>query len=80
MRTTAVHGRTSRSTRHSTLPPAERRPPPNWLVTWFAVSLGLQRKYGRWGLAYLESLLRAADWAASAEPSAFVTETKEVSR
>ena len=26
----------------------------------------LQRKYGRWGLAYLESLLRAADWAASA--------------
>ncbi len=32
----------------------------------------LQRKYGRWGLAYLESLLRAADYAASAEPSAFV--------
>jgi CRISPR-associated endonuclease/helicase Cas3 len=32
----------------------------------------LQRKYGRWGLAYLESLLRAADWAASAEPSKFV--------
>jgi CRISPR-associated endonuclease/helicase Cas3 len=31
----------------------------------------LQRKYGRWGLAYLESLLRAADWAASAAPSAF---------
>jgi CRISPR-associated endonuclease/helicase Cas3 len=29
----------------------------------------LQRKYGRWGLAYLESLLRAADWAASAHPS-----------
>jgi CRISPR-associated endonuclease/helicase Cas3 len=26
----------------------------------------LQRKYGRWGLAYLESLLRAADWSASA--------------
>ncbi|MEN6335380.1 MAG: type I-U CRISPR-associated helicase/endonuclease Cas3 [Phycisphaerales bacterium] len=39
----------------------------------------LQRKYGRWGLAYLESLLRAADWAASAEPSQFVTETEEVS-
>ena len=29
----------------------------------------LQRKYGRWGLAYLESLLRAADWAASGNPS-----------
>ncbi|MBV8453538.1 MAG: hypothetical protein JOZ29_14895 [Deltaproteobacteria bacterium] len=26
----------------------------------------LQCKYGRWGLGYLESLLRAADWAASA--------------
>lgn len=26
----------------------------------------LQLKYGLWGLAYLESLLRAADWAASA--------------
>lgn len=32
----------------------------------------LQRCYGRWGLAYLESLLRAADYAASAAPSAFV--------
>lgn len=31
----------------------------------------LQRKFGRWGLAYLESLLRAADYAASANPSAF---------
>ena len=36
----------------------------------------LQGKYGRWGLAYLESLLRAADWAASANPteSGFVEE------
>jgi CRISPR-associated endonuclease/helicase Cas3 len=34
----------------------------------------LQRKYGRWGLAYLESLLRAADYAASAAPSATVEE------
>ncbi len=37
----------------------------------------LQRKYGRWGLAYLESLLRAADWAASAEPSAYADETED---
>ena len=34
----------------------------------------LQRKYGRWGLAYLESLLRAADYAASAKPSAEIEE------
>ena len=34
----------------------------------------LQRKYGRWGLAYLESLLRAADYAASANPTAFEKE------
>ncbi len=34
----------------------------------------LQRKYGRWALAYLESLLRAADYAASAEPSAYCGE------
>jgi CRISPR-associated endonuclease/helicase Cas3 len=34
----------------------------------------LQRRYGRWGLAYLESLLRAGDYAASANPSAFVEE------
>ncbi|MFW6106667.1 MAG: type I-U CRISPR-associated helicase/endonuclease Cas3 [bacterium] len=36
----------------------------------------LQRKYGRWGLAYLESLLRAADWAASARPSAYTDHTE----
>ncbi len=29
----------------------------------------LQRRLGRWGLAYVESLVRAADYAASAEPS-----------
>lgn len=32
----------------------------------------LQRRFGRWGLAYLESLVRAADYAASANPSAVV--------
>lgn len=36
----------------------------------------LQKKYGRWGLAYLESLLRAADYAASANPSAFVEDDR----
>ena len=36
----------------------------------------LQRTYGRWGLAYLESLLRAADWTASANPSAYVAESE----
>jgi CRISPR-associated endonuclease/helicase Cas3 len=38
----------------------------------------LQRKYGRWGLAYLESLLRAADYAASARPSEFVENHQEI--
>jgi CRISPR-associated endonuclease/helicase Cas3 len=32
----------------------------------------LQRRFGRWGLAYLESLLRAADIAASINPSEVV--------
>jgi CRISPR-associated endonuclease/helicase Cas3 len=36
----------------------------------------LQRKYGRWGLAYLESLVRAADWAASAGPAALYKEAE----
>lgn len=36
----------------------------------------LQRKYGRWGLAYLESLLRAADSIASACPSEFMESTE----
>jgi len=37
----------------------------------------LQRKYGRWGLAYLESLLRAADWAASGNPSKYWKEGEQ---
>ncbi len=37
----------------------------------------LQRQYGRWGLAYLESLLRAADAAASANPSDESLSTEE---
>jgi CRISPR-associated endonuclease/helicase Cas3 len=36
----------------------------------------LQKRYGRWGLAYLESLVRAADYAASANPSATLEATK----
>lgn len=39
------------------------------VVTRFAA---LQRRFGRWGLAYLESLVRAADYAASAQPSQVV--------
>lgn len=37
----------------------------------------LQRKYGRWGLAYIESLVRAADYAASANPGEWLNATKE---
>ncbi|HET6424902.1 MAG TPA: type I-U CRISPR-associated helicase/endonuclease Cas3 [Planctomycetaceae bacterium] len=36
----------------------------------------LQRSYGRWGLAYLESLLRAADYAASMNPSEDIKEPR----
>lgn len=32
----------------------------------------LQKRFGRWGLAYLESIVRAADYAASANPSEVV--------
>ncbi len=39
------------------------------VVTRFAA---LQKRFGRWGLAYLESLVRAADYAASAQPSQVV--------
>lgn len=38
----------------------------------------LQRRFGCWGLAYLESLLRAADWAASAKPYSCKTRKLEV--
>ena len=34
-------------------------------------------EFGRWGLAYLESLLRAADAAASANPSVESQATEE---
>ncbi|MGO9466994.1 MAG: type I-U CRISPR-associated helicase/endonuclease Cas3 [Isosphaeraceae bacterium] len=37
----------------------------------------LQRRCGRWGLAYLESLLRAADYAASAEPSSCLADEEQ---
>jgi CRISPR-associated endonuclease/helicase Cas3 len=33
----------------------------------------LQQRYGPWGLAYVESLLRAADYAASAEPTRYIS-------
>ncbi|WP_437647668.1 type I-G CRISPR-associated helicase/endonuclease Cas3g [Sorangium sp. So ce362] len=39
------------------------------VMTRFAT---LQKRFGRWSLAYLESLVRAADYAASARPSQVV--------
>ena len=39
------------------------------VMTRFAA---LQKRFGRWGLAYVESLVRAADYAASAQPSQVV--------
>lgn len=39
----------------------------------------LQRKYGRWHLAWLESLLRAADYAASANPTTITAGGQAVS-
>lgn len=38
----------------------------------------LQRRFGRWGLAWLESLFRAADYAASAHPYTVKTDQREV--
>jgi CRISPR-associated endonuclease/helicase Cas3 len=35
----------------------------------------LQRRFGHWGLAYIESLFRAADWHASASPSRYFPPT-----
>jgi len=37
---------------------------------WAESSTRLQRAYGPWGLAYLEALIRIADWAVSAEEQA----------
>lgn len=39
-----------------------------------------QRRFGRWGLAYLESLLRAADYAASASPARFCPPSEGLGR
>jgi len=36
----------------------------------------LQRRFGRWGLAYLESLLKAADYAVSTHPERFVNPSR----
>lgn len=41
------------------------------LGDWAEEAGELQRSYGAWGLAYLEALLRLADWAVSAEEQAW---------
>lgn len=68
-------------------PPDEQFDPEHSQDETYAVALEvprrfarLQRKYGRWGLAYIESLLRAADWAASATPSIGSEAETEVAR
>ena len=43
-----------------------RMEPRQWLSQWNTV---IQR-YGVWGVAYLEAIVRLADWAASREPQA----------
>ena len=37
------------------------------LRDWPESAAELQRNYGAWGLAYLEALVRLADWTVSAE-------------
>ena len=66
--------------------PAEESFDPNYSVSQIHAALAqvplrfarLQKRYGRWGLAYLESLLRAADCTASAHPSAYIEDLEEV--
>lgn len=52
-----------------------RMEPRQWLSQWNIV---IQR-YGTWGVAYLEAIVRLADWAASREPQA-MAESPEGSR
>ncbi len=41
---------------------------------WPGLVYRLRRLYGPWGLAYLEALLRLADWARSSEEQAEAVE------